>query len=899
MKNVLIVTFAALLTFTSLSAQSIPADLNEESIVMGHLHENGTTWFVFSEADYGKQPSNVVVTGSFRGWSHEMNDENWILDKTENGLWVLSIEDPELKSVPPGSEFKFRIDDGEWLDPPSGARNNQGGNLVFLPDVEPPRMWAELRNSGSIWIKLSGVERSLHPKDYRLTDHDGNVLEIDRILPNTAAELFIFPKSDIDIRRVYFLEFLPAELKSWCSYDGWFRETYSSKPLGAEIAEDKSSTAFRLFAPRADSVRLFLYDGKNDDTERKSFLMSMDADGVWEYIATADLHGSWYDYAVYGAEERGNHFYQQTGVKIRDPYARVSDDTWGKARVWYATEPARPLKDGIPPLEDVIAYEVHVQDFTDRLPVDESLKGTFPAMVQPGLKNDKGKPVGFDYLVDLGINVVHLMPVQEFLHYKTDEWQEAFADDPFMQKHDIARENYQWGYRTTFAFAVESRFRKKGSEPGSEREQFRDLVQAFHDRDIAVIIDIVPNHTGENMDGVNYYFNFNGIDKTYYYRTRDLEHIGEYGNEVKTENRPMTQRWLIDQCLHWINEFGIDGFRVDLAGQIDEQTLIALREAMGPDIIIYGEPWIASSDPEYESNPDWDWYKADSPITFFQDDTRNAYKGPVFDLSYGPESRGWAGGNFALRDRVMTGIQNYFPEEKTPLSGISYLDIHDNWALADQFADNPELDGRKGIMESAYKIAAVLLYTTQGPLVTHGGVELVRSKALGELKETIKETGNGLKVYIHGKRDTYNMRAPNAFLWENVGKNEGSIDYANMLNFWKGLNAFRLSEYGQIFRNAERIPEQYYRFLAPDDNNAVLGYFVDEACMVLINAGTEPFEFTDVTFPDGRWRLIADIEGVDHSNGIRRGDRGLRNPKSGRSYNVELEGGDFRIWIKR
>ena len=251
-------------------------------------------------------------------------------------------------------------------------------------------------------------------------------------------------------------------------------------------------------------------------------------------------------------------------------------------------------------------------------------------MVTPGLTNRKGEKIGFDYLIDLGINTVHLMPVQEYLHYPDEDWRASFEDDPYMISQGVNQENYQWGYRTSHAFAIESKYRTQGREPGSEREEFRDLVQAFHNQDIAVIIDIVPNHTAENMDGNEWYFNFNVLDKLYYYRTKDFKHIGAYGNEIKTENRPMVQRWLIDQCLHFIEEFGVDGFRIDLAGQIDQQTLKALKEAIGKDKIVYGEAWIASNDPNYEANPDWDWYKEDSPITFFQDDTRNAFKGPVF-----------------------------------------------------------------------------------------------------------------------------------------------------------------------------------------------------------------------------------------------------------------------------
>ena len=172
-------------------------------------------------------------------------------------------------------------------------------------------------------------------------------------------------------------------------------------------------------------------------------------------------------------------------------------------------------------MEDVVAYEVHVQDFTDLLPVRDAEIGTLPAMARSGLVNARGEPIGFDYLADLGVNVVHLMPVQEFLHYPDDEWRAASPPTPSPGTWAIDRENYQWGYRTTHAFAVESRYRRRDTQPGSEREQFKALVRAFHERGIAVIIDLVPNHTGENMDHRHMLLGFNVLDLPYYYRTDD------------------------------------------------------------------------------------------------------------------------------------------------------------------------------------------------------------------------------------------------------------------------------------------------------------------------------------------------------------------------------------------
>ena len=488
------------------------------------------------------------------------------------------------------------------------------------------------------------------------------------------------------------------------------------------------------------------------------------------------------------------------------------------------------------------------------------------------------------------------MPVQEYVHYPDADWKPAFENDSYMIEQGVSEENYQWGYRTSHAFAVESRYRSPGKEPGEEREEFRDLVQAFHDKGIAVIIDIVPNHTAENMDGNFWFFNFNVLGKQYYYRTKDLEHIGAYGNEVKTENRPMTQRWLIDQCLHYINEFGIDGFRIDLAGQIDEQTLKALREALGEDKIIYGEAWIGSNDPNYEENPDWDWYKNDSPITFFQDDSRGAYKGPVFELKNKLQDRGWPGGKFEDRVNVMKGLANKFPDDKTPLSGISYLDIHDNFALADQFGGD-SFDGRYAVDQDEYKIAVALLYTTLGPIVTHGGSEIMRSKAHAPLGEVVKETKSGCKVYMHGYRDTYNHRTANQFVWETVGQRpqgKNKNDYENMYRFWKGLNAFRQSDYGKVFRVSEAVPEGYYHWIAPE-KESMLGYVVDEKVFVLLNASQGNESFTDIKLPDGKWKLIASTKEVNHLRGVRGPYRRL---SGGRAHNFDMEPTSLMIWVR-
>lgn len=884
----LILTLGIIIT-TVINGQSI----TENEALQGYKIEEDQVIFIFDPGLYGVDPEKVFVTGSYRSWEGIDNVE-WALKKT-NDLWMLKKENANFDVIKPKDAFKFRINNGDWMDPPSDADNVIGGNLIFMVDFIVPEMKAELIDKYTVWAEIVG-ERPLSKASYKLMDAAGDVIPIAEVLPNTATETLIKTIEPIDIKRVYYLEIPSLGLKSFCSFDGWFRKLYSSKELGANVYGD--STTIRIFAPRADLVKVYFYKEKDGE---QAFLvkdMKQDNQGVWEIAIDKNLNGIYYDFTVHGNEDPGNHFYETKPTHITDPYARVSNNTWGKCRIWEKTIPATPLKEGIPNMEDVIAYEVHIQDFTDLLPVDDKYKGTLKAMTIPGLKNSNGEKIGFDYLIDLGINVVHLMPVQEYVHLPDDDWRDSFKEDPYMIEQGVSEENYQWGYRTSHFFAVESKYRTKGKEPGAERNEFRDLVQAFHDQDIAVIIDIVPNHTAENMFENELYFNFNALDKQYYYRTKNFEHIGEYGNEVKTENRPMVQRWLIDQCKSFIEEFGIDGFRIDLAGQIDQQTLIALKEALGPEIIVYGEAWIGSNDQDFEVNPDWDWYKIDSPITFFQDDARNAFKGSVFDISDKNKDRGWPGGKYDERKNVIKGLSNTFKEDKTPLSGINYLDIHDNYALADQFGTN-DFDGRLAVDQDLYKIAVTLLYTSLGPIVTHGGSEIMRSKGAAPLKEVVKETNTGYKIYMHGKRDTYNHRSANHFLWESVGSAPTDLnknDYKNMHAFWKGMNEFRLSNLGSVFRVPEAVPKSYYQWILPQDE-FMLGYVVDEKVFVLLNAGNEKGNFSDIILPKGNWKLIATNNKVDYVNGVE-DKRSIIQIKDDKPIELNLEAESLKIWVK-
>jgi len=760
-----------------------------------------------------------------------------------------------------------------------------------------PRLRVEINKNGTLWATVTGAERPLDPDAYRLTNAHGDVIPLATILPNTASRTLLIPATHLDWRLVYYLEIPALNLRALCRRDGVFRTLYSDQLLGANVSPNGKQTSFRIFAPRADRIQLYLYFNVDDTPDKAAQVIEMKPGdgGVWYSTLTGDYHGVFYDFRIFGPDDPGNAFYNTHPAQISDPYARVNVGSFGKSRVWHRTTPATPVKGGRPKMEDVVAYEIHVQDFTDRLPVKPRLKGTFTAMKTPGLKNKSGAPVGFDYLVDLGINVVHLMPVQEYLHYPEAAWAATFKNNPFAKAMGIDRANYQWGYRTTHAFAIETRYGEPDTEFGAQRVQFRDLVQAFHDRGIAVVVDVVPNHTGENMGGRHDLFNFGAIDRPYYYRTDDSLHlIGPFGNEIKTEDRPMVQRWLLDQLEAFVDEFGVDGFRIDLAGQIDEQTLRWVKAQLPEDLIIYGEPWIDASDPDVKANPDWDWYKEDAPITFFQDAARDALIGSPFRLKDKTTDRGFAGGNAAQRADAMRALANDYPEEAaSPNRGINYLDIHDNWALADRFATK-EWDGRKGVDSGPYKIAAGMLFTSLGPLVLQGGTEMMRSKGAAPIKESNVDMA-GTTIHFKGRDDTFNVRIPNEFVWDNVGKSDGPNDYANMVAYWKGLIALRKSEAGKVFRISGPVPKDYYRWILPSDEH-LLGYVVGDKVLVLVNSSATEQTFSGVSLPEGEWRLIADEKIVDPENGVEGPDASL---SGGQAVDLTLPATSLKIWTRK
>jgi pullulanase/glycogen debranching enzyme len=233
----------------------------------------------------------------------------------------------------------------------------------------------------------------------------------------------------------------------------------------------------------------------------------------------------------------------------------------------------------------------------------------------------------------------------------------------------------------------------------------------------------------------------------------------------------------------------------------------------------------------------------------------------------------------------MRALANDYAEEPRSTNGISYLDIHDNWTLADRYALNDDHNGLEGVDLAAVRIAAGLLLTSAGPVVIHGGTEMLRSKGLAPHEEFEVEAAGG-PIEFKGRDDTYNLRAPNRFLWDSLAP--GS-DHAAMRDYWRGLLALRMSEFGQVFRVAE-VPDGHYRWITPGEGT-LLGYVVGERVLVLANSGTHEGVFR-FDLPEGDWRQVGDRERVDLD-----GVEGEFARLGGGTQEVRVPGGALLIWV--
>jgi pullulanase len=589
-------------------------------------------------------------------------------------------------------------------------------------------------------------------------------------------------------------------------------------------------TTFRVFAPTATQVDVVLYHAPTDSSRTPlPYRLRKAEKGIFEGVMQGDLNGKYYRYRLEGPGF-------DSDKEVLDPYCvnSVAASQYGRITALAATNPPDWEKHRLGPAlaspVDMVVYEIHVRDFTIAENSGVTHKGKYLGFTEAGshLPGNKDITTGLDHLQELGITHVQLLPVQSF-------------------RKDPGDGIYNWGYMTVAFNSPEAWYATDANDDSKVRE-FKQLVAALHARNIGVIMDVVYNHTDHSAP-------FTVIAPQYYYRffgKGNYSNGSGVGNDLRTES-PMARKYIIDTLKYWVSEYGVDGFRFDLMALIDSETMrlaeIELRK-LKPDIVIYGEPWSSGFSP-MKGHPTDKSAIRHTGIGAFNDHFRNALGGSPNGSEAGFLQNG------SRRDQLILGIEGSCRDwASSPAHSINYMTCHDNLVLSDKLrwfnASATEAE-----IQDAMKLGYLLLFTSQGVPLLHGGEEFARTKC--------------------GHGNSYNAGDEiNQLDWSLKAENYALFTYTrDLIAVRKQHPLFRLAR-------AEETRERI-KFLPAPTEKALL-YWIDgaglkaenwqEACVLVNGEDTVDLEFI---LPHGRWIIAVDNKGltdgvnaVEHRTVVRR-----------------------------
>jgi pullulanase len=529
-------------------------------------------------------------------------------------------------------------------------------------------------------------------------------------------------------------------------------------------------TTFRLFAPdNAKTVKLRIYKAGHKGRPERTVKMERTAADTWTATVTGNLMGRFYTFDT-GRGECAGVFAKAVGVNGQRAAIIDMDKTdpagWNDDRRPVVKSPA-----------DLVIYEMHHRDYSIDASSGIANGGKFLALTAP-------KAIA--HLKELGVNAVHILP--SFDYASVDETR-------------LSTPQYNWGYDPVNYNVPDGSYSTDPYKPETRIREFKQMVQALHKAGIRVILDVVYNHTF-NIDGSN----FQRTYPDYFYRkTAD----GKYsdgsgcGNETASE-RDMMRRFMVESVLYWIDEYHIDGFRFDLMGCHDIETMNAIRKAVDevdPTIFIYGEGWSAGScalpteQLGLKAN-----MKAMPGIAAFSDELRDALRGPFSDDTKGAFLAGKPGEEESIKFGIAGAIEhpqvdmskvNYSTEAwaSQPTQMISYVSCHDDMCLTDRLrASIPGITTDELIRLDMLAQTAVL--TSQGVPFILSGEEMLRDKK--------------------GVHNSYNSPdSINRLDWNNMERYPQVMDYyKNLTRLRRNHPAFRLGSADLVRRHLEFLPTQ-------------------------------------------------------------------------------------------
>ena len=615
----------------------------------------------------------------------------------------------------------------------------------------------------------------------------------------------------------------PAQWKTLFENVPFHRENYYTGPLGPDYAP--GGTCLRLWAPTAEAVTVTLYHKGDGDAVLGTEPLVRGAHGVWSIWLPGEQHGRYYTFAV-----TVNGITRETG----DPYARAVGVNGVRSMIvdLARTAPSgweRDVRPNIPPAQRAV-WEVSVRDFSQDAAsgVRPAWRGKYMAFTQQGttLHGDGIHPTCLNYLKRLGVKYVQLMPIFDF--GSVDEAK------PLLRQ-------YNWGYDPTNFNVPEGSYSTDPTRGEVRIRECREMIAALHAAGIGVVMDVVYNHTYRTENPLNntvpYYFFRQNPDGSF-------SNGSGCGNEFASE-RPMARRYLIDSILYWAKEYHIDGFRFDLMGLYDAESINAVRAALdalpgGRDILLYGEPWQggASQLHRYEANKA-NLAMLNERVGIFCDDTRDAIKGGCFDAREPGYVEGKPGSFWDIGAAVAAWCRSDRLPPHAPSQIVSYVSAHDNFTLWDKLLcvryEKPEFTARDTVALAQNRLAAGIYLTSFGLPFMQAGEEFARTK---------KGVGNSYR----------SSPALNRLDWNRAEQYHALVDY------YRGLLALRAA-FPRLGSTDHHAPEalQFFALEQPLVGWTLPAVWGDGAAWSALCVFYNPTETAcTVALPAGQWKLLSD-----------------------------------------
>jgi pullulanase len=611
--------------------------------------------------------------------------------------------------------------------------------------------------------------------------------------------------------------------------DDFYKEFYTDQDdLGWTFTA--SNSTFKVWVPLAEKVTLTLYQDWRDESPIQTIPLKKKKKGVWEGKFSGNLHGQWYLVeTVHGGESLG---------PAIDPYARAVSPNGLKGFIvdLYRTSPEGWDHDQSPAFDnpaEAVVYEVHTRDVSSLDNSGNPYRGKFKGLTARGTRSHKGYATGFDHLLELKPTHVQLLPIFDY-----DE-----ADDLGYNPED-----YNWGYNPRNYNALKGAYNTNPEDPAQGIREFKEVVQEFHRHGMRLVMDVVYNHTYSTYDS-----NLNKIFPGYYYRQYEgvFSDGSGCGNELASE-RPMVRKMILDSLKYWVREYHLDGFRFDLMGLHDVETMNLIYSTFkteDPGFMLYGEGWTGGLSPLPENQRALKANAASVPgIGFFSDDSRDAIKGHVFD----EHKKGFVNGGHNMEDSLKFGIvactghpqiefsnllYSSFPWATSPLQTVTYAAVHDNNTLWDKLKlTSSHLNESE--REKMHKLAAAIVLTSQGIPCLHAGMEFLRTKQLVENSYNSPDKINGIDWSLKEK-------------------------HLDVMQYFEGLIALRKTIKAFSLTTTEKVVH-HLQFLELAEPNMVAFWLLDHAggskaekVMVVYNANGRPRE-VHLTHDD--WRIVVNHE---------------------------------------